>query len=242
MTMFLHWAGKMLFSIFKPRQQLILENLALRQQLGVLSRSVKRPQLTSWDRVFWVWLSRFWNHWSEALLLVQPETVVWWHRQGFRLYWAWKRGRPRPGRPVLDPAVRDLIRSMSQSNPLWGAPRIHGELLKLGIDVSQATVSKYMVRNRKPPSQTWRTFLNNHVVDLASIDFFTLLTATFRVLYGFLVLSHQRRCVVHFNVTENPSAQWTAQQVIEAFLYETAPRYVLRDRDRIYAENFSAEL
>jgi transposase InsO family protein len=127
---------------------------------------------------------------------------------------------------------------MSRSNPLWGAPRIHGELLKLDIHVAQATVSKYMMRNRKPPSQSWRTFLNNHLPDLVSIDFFTVPTATFRVLYVFIVLSHERRCVMHFNVTEHPTAPWTAQQIIEAFPFETAPRYLLRDRDGIYGGNF----
>ncbi len=144
----------------------------------------------------------------------------------------------RLGRPSIDPEVRDLSRDMIQANPLWGAPRIHGELLKLDIHVSQATVSKYLIPNRKPPSQSWRTFLTNHLPDLVSIDFFTVPTATFRVLSVFIVLSHERRSVLHFNITEHPTAQWTAQQVVEAFPFETAPRYLLRDRDGIYGRDF----
>ena len=238
MSIFLQTAVTTLLSLLKTRQQLLLENLALRQQLAVLNRSAKRPQLRPSDRIFWLVLSRLWRHWSETLLIVQPETVVHWHRQGFRCYWAWKSRVQRLGRPSLDLTVRELIRNMSRANPLWGAPRIHGELLKLDIHVSQATVSKYMIRDRKPPSQSWRTFLNNHLPDLVSIDFFTVPTATFRVLYVFIVLSHQRRCVMHFNVTDHPTAQWTAQQVIEAFPFETAPRYLLRDRDGIYGRDF----
>jgi putative transposase len=172
-------------------------------------------------------LSRIWRHWTETLLIVQPETVVHWHRRGFRYYWAWKSRVQRPGRPSLDPTIRELIRTMSRTNPLWGAPRIHGELLKLDIQVSQATVSKYMIRPRKPPSQSWRTFLSNHLPDLVSIDFFAVPTATFRILYVFIVLSHERRCIMHFNVTDHPTAQWTTQQIIEAFPFETAPRYLL---------------
>jgi hypothetical protein len=238
MITLLNWVGKTFLSIFRTRQKLILENLALWQQLAVLNRSAKRLQLTHSDRMFWVLLSKFWNHWAKSLFIVQPETVLRWHRQGFRLYWRWKSRGQRLGRPFIDSAIGDLIRNMSETNPLWGAPRIHGELLKLDIHVSQATVSKYRVRNRKPLSQSWRTFLNNHVLDLVSIDFFAVPTATFRVLYVFLVLSHERRSVLHFAVTDHPTAQWTAQQMVEAFPYETAPRYVLRDRDRIYGREF----
>lgn len=234
----LQLAANAVQSFFKTRQKLFLENLALRQQLAVLNRSAKRPQLTPADRMFWVVLSRRWRHWSETLLIVQPETVIRWHGQGVRQYWAWKSRRQKLGRPSIDPAVRDLPQNMSQTNPLWGAPRIHGELLKLDIHVSQATVSKYMIRNRRPPSQSWRTFLNNHLPDLVPIDFFTVPTAAFRILYVFIVLAHDRRSVLHFNVTEHPTAQWTAQQVIEAFPFETAPRYLLRDRDGIYGRDF----
>ena len=227
-----------ILSLFKTRQTLLLENLAFRQQLAVMNRSTKRPKLTPSDRMFWVGLSRIWSHWAETLLIIQPETVVRWYRQGFRYYWKWKSRNPGVGRPSVDLAVRGLIRNMSRANPLWGAPRIHGELLKLDIHVSQATVSKYVIRNRKPPSQSWRTFLNNHLPDLVSIDFFTVPTATFRVLYVFIVLSHDRRSVLHFNITEHPTAQCTAQQIIEGFPFETVPRYVLRDRDGIYGRDF----
>jgi putative transposase len=167
---------------------------------------------------------------------LHPDMVVRWHREGFRLYWTWKSRRQRVGRPPVDKEIRKLIRQMQSENIGWGAPRIHGELLKLGIDISQATVSKYMVRHRKPPSQTWRTFLENHSDCIAGIDFFTVPTATFRVLYVFIVLSHDRRHIVHFNVTAHPTAPWTAQQLVEAFPFDSAPRYLLRDRDAIYGE------
>ena len=167
---------------------------------------------------------------------LHPDTVVRWHREGFRRYWRRKSRRRGVGRPPIDAEIRNLIREMQSANIGWGAPRIHGELLKLGIEISQASVSKYMARYRKPPSQTWRTFLDNHVTDLVSIDFFTVPTATFRVLYVFIVLSHDRRKIVHFNVTEHPTAQWTAQQIVEAFPFDTAPRYLLRDRDGVYGE------
>ena len=167
---------------------------------------------------------------------LHPDTVVRWHRQGFRFYWRSKSRSPKPGRPPVDTEIRILIRKMQSANVGWGAPRIHGELLKLGFEVSHATVSKYMVRQRKPPSQTWRTFLENHADCIAGIDFFTVPTATFRILYVFIVLSHDRRRVVHFNVTAHPTAQWTAQQLVEAFAFDSAPRYLLRDRDAIYGE------
>jgi transposase InsO family protein len=168
-------------------------------------------------------------------------TVVRWHRQGFKYYWTWK-SRHKGGRPAIDPEVRDLIRRMSRTNPLWGAPRIHGELLKLGIELSQTTVAKYMIRHPKPPSPSWRAFLDNHLKDLVSIDFFTIPTATFRILFVFLVLSHDRRRIVHFNVTEHPSAEWTGRQLIEAFPWDTAPRYLIRDRDKIYGRDFTRRI
>jgi hypothetical protein len=159
-------------------------------------------------------------------MFVKPETVIKWHRQGFRLYWRWKSQR-RPGRPRVDIEIRQLIRRMSLENPTWGAPRIQSELALLGYTVAESTVAKYMIRSRKPPSQTWRTFLDNHVPDIVACDFFTVPTATFRVLYVFIVLRHDRRQVVHFNVTTNPYAQWTAQQIINAFSYEETPRFLL---------------
>jgi putative transposase len=186
-----------LSSIFRSRATLQLENLALRHQIGVLRRSARtRPKLTSGDRLLWVWLSRVWSDWRSALAIVQPETVIAWHRAGFRLFWTWKVRRGQPGRPLVSREVRDLIRKMCRENPGWGAPRIHGELLKLGIDVGESSVSKYMVRCRKPPSQTWRTFLENHAKQLVSIDFFTVPTIHFQVLYVFLVLAHDRRRIL----------------------------------------------
>jgi transposase InsO family protein len=180
----------------------------------------------------------FWPDWRSALVIVKPETVIRWHRQGFRLYWRWKSKACRPGRPMIEPELRALIRRMSKDNPTWGAPRIQSELKLLGHDIAESTVAKYMVRHRKPPSQTWRTFLDNHAPDLIGIDFFTVPTATFRVLYCFVVLRHDRRRVAHFNVTANPTAQWTAQQIVDAFPFEEAPRYMIRDRDDIYGESF----
>ena len=191
-----------LSSIFRSRAALELENLALRHQIGILQRSPrKRPKLTPWDRLLWVWVSRIWSDWRSALAIVQPETVVAWHRAGFRLFWTWKVRRGQRGRPLIPREVRDLIRKMCRENPGWGAPRIHGELLKLGLDIGESSVSKYMVRSARPPSQTWRTFLDNHLQQLASIDFFTVPTIRFQVLYVFLVLAHDRRRIVHCNVT-----------------------------------------
>ena len=219
------------------RAALAAENLALRRQLTVLQRSVKRPKLRTRDRIFLVWLSKLWPNWRTALLIVQPETVVRWHRQGFKLYWRW-RSRKKPGRTPVDREIRDLIRRMSRENPTWGAPRILSELLLLGHAAAESTVAKYMVRQPRPPSQTWRTFLANHAGHIAAVDFFTAPTVTFRVLYVFVVFRHDRRRVVHFNVTTNPTARWTAQQIVEAFPYSQAPRFLLRDRDGIYGEYF----
>ncbi len=224
--------------VLVPPARLAIENVALRQQLAVYKQSVKRPKLRPRDRIFWVWLSRLWSNWRSALSIVQPETVIRWHRQGFKLYWRWKSRSGKPGRPPIARDTRELIRRMSRENSTWGAPRIRSELLLLGHDVAEQTVAKYMVRLRKPPSQTWRTFLDNHVLDIAACDFFTVPTATFRVLYVFIVLRHDRRQVVHFNITTNPYAQWTAQQIINAFPYEEAPRFLLRDRDGIYGDYF----
>ena len=226
-----------IISALRSHRALTLENLALRHQLAVLQRNAKRPRLTNRDRTFWIILSQFWADWRKPLTFVQPETVVRWHKRGFRLYWKWSQPR-WAGRPRVPMEVRDLIRGMSRSNPLWGAPRIHGELLKLGIQVSEATVSKYIVRHHKPPSQSWRTFLKNHARDIISVDFFTVPTATFRLLFVFLVLSNERRRVVHFNVTESPTAAWTGQQIVEAFPWDTAPGYLLRDRDGKFGEEF----
>jgi hypothetical protein len=191
-------------SCFQSRSSLQLENLALRHQINVLRRRGRRLFLKPGDRLLWVWLARLWTGWRSALVIVKPETVIAWHRRGFRLYWTWKSRHTRSGRPEIPSEVRDLIRNMSLANPLWGAPRIHGELLKLGVEVSQATVAKYMARPRKPPSQTWRTFLNSHVQQLVSMDFFVVPTVSFRVLYVFVVLAHHRRRLLHFNCHSQP--------------------------------------
>ena len=172
-----------LSSVLRSRTALQVEILALPHQIGVLRRSAKpRPKLTVLDRMFWAWLSGVWADWRSALVIVKPETVIAWHRKGFRLFWTWKVTHGRAGRPTVSPEVRDLIHIMSRANPLWGAPRIHGELLKLGIDIGETSVGKYMIRHRKPPTQTWRTFLENHISQLVSVDFFTVPTIRFQVL------------------------------------------------------------
>ena len=243
MLIFLATLLASLSSILRSRAALELENLALRHQIGVLQRCArKRPKLILLDRLLWAWLSRVWSDWRSALAIVQPETVIAWHRGSFRLFWAWKIRRGQPGRPTLSREVRDLIRRMCCENPTWGAPRIHGELLKLGINVGESSVSKYMVRSRKPPSQTWRTFLENHAKQLVSIDFFTVPTIRCEVLYVFLVLAHDRRRILHFNVTAHPTAQWARQQLREAFPFEQVPRYLLRDRDAIFGEEFRRQV
>src|SRR3981189_246183 len=229
-------------SAFKSRATLHLENLALRHQLGVMCRSVKGPKLASADRRLWTWLCAVWSNWRSALVIVKPETVIGWHRKGFRLFWTWKVRHGQPGRPPVSKEIRQLVRKMSRENPLWGAPRIHGELLKLGIDIGETSVGKYLIRRRNPPSQTWRTFLENHVKTTVSIDFFTVPTIRFQVLYVFLVLAHDRRRILHFNVTAHPTAEWTGQQLREAFPFEEVPRYLLRDRDGIFGGEFRKDV
>jgi putative transposase len=227
------------WSSLTSRRDLALRSIALEHQLDVATRPAsRRPRLTRTDRILWVWLSRLWSGWRESLRIVQPGTVIAWHRRGWRLYWTWRSKLRGPGRPPVPQDVRDLIRTISSQNATWGSPRVHGEMLKLGINVSQATVAKYMVRHEKPASQNWRTFLDNHVTSLASIDFFTVPTIRFGVLYIFLVLAHDRRRILHFNVTANPTADWTARQITEAFPYDAAPRYMIRDRDGIYGDVF----
>jgi len=221
---------------FRSRAVVELENLALRHQLHVLRR--QRPgrlRLFTLDRLFWVWLYRIWPRCLEAMVLVKPATVIQWHRQGFRLFWRW---RSRSGRPSVDREIRDLIRQMSSANPLWGAPRIHGELLKLGIEVSQATVAKYMVRRPGTPPQNWQTFLGNHAEGIAAIDMFVVASASFRLLYVMIILGHARRKIVRTAVTQHPTAAWLSRQVTEAFPWDTAPRYLLRDRDASYGSYF----
>jgi putative transposase len=224
-------------SLILPRTALAAENLALRQQLAVLNRKVHRPKLRRRDRFFWVILSQIWMNWREVLLIVKPETVIKWHRQGFKLYWRWKSKAP-VGRPKIDKEIRELIGKMSRENPLWGVPRLQAELRLLCLDLAESTVAKYRVRGRTSPSQTWKTFLTNHTKQIAAVDFFTVPTITFRNLYCFVVLLHDRRQVIHFNVTAHPTAAWTAQQIAEAFPEAKGPCYLLRDRDQIYGEEF----
>lgn len=226
-----------IWSKFKIISNLAAENLALRQQLVVMKRVNKRPKIRMVDRLFWVVLSRIWTPWRKSLVIVTPDTVVHWHRKGFKLFWKIKS--KGPGRPQVSREIRDLVRRMATANPSWGAPRIHGELLRLGFEVSERTVSNLMPR--RPPnsklSQTWRTFLKNHA-NKYSIDFFTIPTAAFNILFVLVILSHSRRKVVHFSITSNPTAEWTAQQIVEAFPWDTAPKYLMRDRDSIYGVFF----
>jgi putative transposase len=225
-------------STVRSRLELETEILALRHQLAVLQRQApRRPRLARTDRLLWVLLSRIWPNWRRAVQIVTPDTVVRWHRRGFGLYWRCKSRPRRAGRPAVALDIRMLIRQMHAANPLWGAPRIHGELQKLGLTISQSTVAKYLGRRDHPPSPTWRTFLTNHLSQLASIDFFTVSTATFRVLFVFVVLSHDRRRIIHVNVTAHPTAAWAGQQLREAWPWDTGPRFVIRDRDTIYGSD-----
>jgi putative transposase len=219
-------------------RQLALENLALRHQLAVYKRTVTRPKLRTTDRLFWVWLARVWAGWRQPLVIVTPATVLRWQRRRFREYWTTLSRRANGGRPPVSPETRALVRRMAKANSLWGAPRIHGELLKLGISVAERTVSRWLPARRSPPSQTWRTFLTNHVRDLVAVDFFTVPTARLRVLFVLLVLAHHRRRILHFNVTEHLTAAWTAQQLVEALPDDSAPSYLLRDRDSVYGHAF----
>jgi transposase InsO family protein len=227
-------------SLLRSNAALRAEILALRHQVTVLQRQRggRRLWLERGDRILWVWLLRLWSNWRNSLLIVQPETVIRWHRQGFRLYWRWKSRPRRPGRPMISREIQRLIRKMAHANPTWGAPRIHGELLTLGIRVSESTVSKYLPRRRKPPSQGWRTFLANHLDEAIAVDFAVVPTVTFQVLFVFVVLSLERRRVLHLNVIAHPSAQWTAQQIVEACAWNQTPSYLIRDRDGIYGETF----
>ena len=221
-------------SLVRPRVALHVEVLTLRHQLKVLQRSrPRRLRLMKADRWLWAWLSQAWPSWRTGLVIVKPETVLAWHRQGLRLWWTWK-SRRRIGRPSVPADVRALIRNMSQANLLWGAPRIHGELLKLGLDVCQASVAKYMMRRDKPPSQTWRTFLANHAEQLAAADFFVVPTPTCRLLFVLVILAHERRRIVHIAVTDHPTAAWTAQQLREAFPLNEAPKDLIHDRDTAF--------
>jgi transposase InsO family protein len=221
-------------SPFKSESRLEAENAALRHQLIVLRRRVRgRVQLTNGDRLFLVQLYRWFPSVLRVITIIRPETLVRWHRAGFRQYWRWK-SRSLGGRPEIAADLRALIRHMSVENPLWGAPRIHGELLKLGFEVAQSSVAKYMVKRSGPPSQGWRTFLRNHALDVAAMDLFIVPTIGFDLLYGLVIVRLARRDLVWINVTPHPTAEWIARQITEAFPWNEAPRYLLRDRDRVY--------
>ena len=229
--------------LFRTRRNLLLENLVLRQQLATLKRRRPRPRLGILDKLFWVLARRFWSRWKEALVVVTPETVVRWHRAGFQLYWKLISKVRRPiGRRQTPKGVRELIFRMAAENPTWGAPRIHGELLMLGFDISERTISRWMKRAPRDPDRAkrWLTFLRNHREAIAAMDFFTVPTVTFRVLYCFFVIGHDRRRILHFNVTKHPTSFWVVQQLREAFPFESAPRFLIFDRDSKYGAEVPA--
>src|SRR6266446_320483 len=234
MIWLLCFALAVLASPFKSKLRLEAENAVLRHQLNVLRRRLHgRVRLTNHDRWFLIQLYRWVPSILQVLTIIRPETLVRWHRAGFRRYWRWK-SRPLGGRPQIDMDLCALIRRMNVENPLWGAPRIHGELLKLGLEVAQSSVAKYMVKRRGPPSQEWRTFLCNHAPDIAAMDLFVVPTIGFSLLYAFVIVRLDRRDLVWINVTTNPTADWIARQITEAFPWNEAPRYLIRDRDRVY--------
>jgi hypothetical protein len=218
----------------RSKLQLEAENAVLRHQLMVLRHKLRgRVRLTNHDRWFFIQLYRWVPSILEVLTIIQPETLVRWHRAGFRCYWRWK-SRRRGGRPQIETELRGLIRRMSMENPLWGAPRIHGELLKLGFEVAQSSVAKYMVKRRGPASQGWRTFLRNHASEIAAMDLFVVPTLGFDLLYAYIIVLLDRRELVWISVTTRPTADWVVCQITEAFPWNEAPRYMIRDRDRIY--------
>ena len=237
LDLFRLWCGSVI-RVFRTRHNLIFENIALRQQLAVLKRKHPRPSLRPLDKLFWVLARRFWSRWKDMLVLVQPETVARWHRVGFKAYWAMlckARKRVGGGRRISK-EVRELIFQMVAENPTWGAPRIHGELLMLGFDVSETTISRWKRRapRRPEPAQRWLAFLHNHREAIVAMDFFTVPTLTFSVLYCFFIISHDRRRILHYNVTQRPTSTWIAQQLREAFPYDSAPEFLLFDHDAKY--------
>jgi len=236
LSTFLFWAVRFRWLLL-TRQQKDAEILFLRQQLAMVLRHSKRLPLGDRERAFFAAVPLDWPGWRSALAVIKPDTLLRWHRAGFRAFWRWKsRGS---GRPRKDAEVRALIRRLAHDNPLWGAPRVHGELLKLGFAVSQATVSRYMPRRPRPWARPgWRAFIANHLSQTVAVDFLVVPTVTFRLLYAFVVLSHDRRRVIHVNVTAEPSAEWTIHQIREAFPFDSAPRFLLRDRDGIYGDYF----
>ena len=238
LSLFLH----ILVSPFKTRARLEAEILVLRHQLNVLRRQApSKPRLTVADRVIFVWLYRLFPSVLSAISVIAPETVIRWYRMGFRLYWRWKL-RSRGGRPKIPIEIRRLIREMSLADRLWGAPRIHGELLKLGIDVAQSTVAKYMAKSGRGRSQTWKTFLLNHVAGIAAMDFLVVPTVDFKLLFVLVILRHQRRRLISLTVTTNPTAEWISRQITDAFPWNEAPDYLIRDRDASYGHAVTRRL
>ena len=239
------WLGAV-FRGFRTRRSLMLENLALRQQLAVFKRQQPRPRLGAIDKLFWVVARRFWAQWKKALFIVLPDTVARWHRSGFKLYWAMlcKVRKPVGGGRRISQQIRELIFQMVADNPSWGAPRIHGELLMLGFDVSETTISRWMKRAPKDPqpAKRWLAFLRNHREAIAAMDFFTVPTLTFGVLYCFFIIGHDRRRILHFNVTCHPTSAWIVQQLREAFPYDSAPRFLLLDHDAKYGLEVPASM
>jgi Integrase core domain len=234
--------GWMVVDLIRSRVMLEAEISTLRQQINVLRRTApKKLSFCAVDRMIFVGLYRLFPKICDALAIVKPDTLVRWHRAGFRSYWRWK-SRRRGGRPIVPVEIHRLIREMSIANPLWGAPRIHGELLKLGIDIGQTSVAKYMARRRGPPSQGWKTFLNNHADGIAAMDLFVDPTISFRLLYGLLIMGHGRRQILWFGVTSHPTAEWMANQLTEVCGWGQAPRYLIRVRDGIFGELFVRRL
>src|SRR6267143_1155823 len=237
----LHSLAMFVIDFFKSPRRLEAENLFLRHQLSIaLRRAPSRLRLRGSDRALLVWVTRLWPSLLGAAQVVQPETILRWHRAGFTAFWRWK-SRKRAGRPKIDRGLRDLIRRMSRENSEWGASRIHGELLMLGFEVAQSTVSKYMVRDGSP-SQSWKTFFRNHAEAIAAIDLCVVPTLTFERLFAFLVLGHGRRQLLWYAVTRHPTAEWLAQQILEAFPWNAAPTYLVRDNDRAYGQAFTRRL
>ena len=242
MIAFLSLALHVLISPFKTRARLEAEIVMLRHQLNVLRRRVpSKPKLSVADRLLFVWLYRLFPSVLNAVTIFQPETIIRWHRAGFCLYWRWK-SRSRGGRPKVPIEIRRLIRDMSLAKRLWGAPRIHGELLKLGIDIAQSTVAKYMARDGRGRSQTWKAFLHNHSTGIAAMDFLVVPTIGFKLLFVLVILRHQRRWLISLTVTTNPTAEWIARQITEAFPWDEAPKYLIRDRDASYGHALTRRL
>lgn len=228
--------------LFRSNHDIMLENLALRQQLTIQQRSIKRPKLNNTDRLFWVWLSKVWNNWKSALFVVKPETVVGWHKKGFKYYWRYKSRRA--GRPHIDWDLIKLIRQLQKENPLWSAQRIQGELTKLGYSVCDNTVAKYMRKPKAGPDQRqrWQTFLKNHTKHIVAIDFLVVRTLCFKAIYVFIAISHDRRTILHFGVSSRPHSQWAIQQLGETFAFDDTTKYVIRDNDKIFSNDFKRHI